>query len=100
MGCGETLELNNYGTIVCAHVRCRSRFAAHTILSNPETDHIVTFTKDGFSIKHPLRERIEDALLDCKFHEHCMFLQDEGCAPEGTLRAKDNGDSWTWEVIR
>lgn len=65
MGCGETLFLGEEGHITCSWIKCPDPGAVDTILSTKETEHIVVITDTGFSVKHPLRERVEDDLFSC-----------------------------------
>lgn len=65
MGCGETLQIVVGGLIECSMIFCPRPDAVARILDDPETEHIVELHDDGYSIKHPLRERLDDALLDC-----------------------------------
>jgi hypothetical protein len=52
-------------------LRCPDPDAAAKILSDPEIHHIVRFdtAANTFSVQHPLRERIGQALLDCSIHD-------------------------------
>lgn len=65
--CGHVLLTNR--KLVCSWVDCIRPTAAAEILGERELDHIVTFTADGWSMKHPLRERLDDALLSCEVTE-------------------------------
>lgn len=67
MGCGETLHAV-FGTVACSHALCPQPSAVDLILADPETEHVVQLQDDGYSIKHPLRERLNDQLLDCDLH--------------------------------
>lgn len=64
MGCGETLALRD-GQIACLGTDCPEPAAVATILADPETDHLVRINETSFSVRHPLRERLADALLTC-----------------------------------
>ncbi|WP_329214846.1 DUF6085 family protein [Streptomyces sp. NBC_01485] len=75
MGCGETLQRRDLDSaIVCAADACPRPDAVDTILREQETEHIVQFDEDGFTIRHPLRERLDDALMHCELHRHCTRL--------------------------
>lgn len=71
MGCGnDTLRLMPpNGVVICINESCPGPMAAAQILADPESEHIVDFKVHEFSIRHPLRERLGDALLDCGLHE-------------------------------
>jgi hypothetical protein len=57
------------GAIVCHHFGCAEPTAVHDILRDREVQHIVTFTEDGWTLRHPLIERIDDRLVNCDVHE-------------------------------
>lgn len=84
MGCGESLVLEA-ARIRCDDFACRNRDAVHEILSNSETEHIVVLAEDDFTIKHPLRERIEDELFECPVHQALHALNGPPEEP-GTYR--------------
>jgi hypothetical protein len=92
MGCGETLVLDtaltrrDSGRLWCSSPDCPQPTAAHGVLSNDETEHVVVFDERGFSIQHPLRERVEDALFECGLHEDMRAL-DGPPGPPGRYRA-------------
>lgn len=69
MGCGQTLAFREEdGAINCAAQGCPEPEAVGKILGDEETEHVVTFDVQGFSIQHPLRERIGGALHECALH--------------------------------
>jgi hypothetical protein len=101
MGCGRTLYLASTGNIVCSRFKCPDHLAVTRILDNKETEHIVKFEDgDRFTVKHPLRERIEDDLMNC---ELCAYLEGLSFAPveaPGTYRATHlHKVQWAWERI-
>lgn len=66
MGCGKTLHLaSDSGLIACISPACPRPLAVSDLLRDPLTDHKVEVDYDGFAIKHPLYERIEDKLFAC-----------------------------------
>lgn len=65
MGCGQTLYLDDLGRIYCDEFDCTNFEAAAELLDDRETGHIVVFGQVGFTIRHPLRERIADELMGC-----------------------------------
>lgn len=69
MGCGETLHLGEGGFVTCMKLECPVPDAASSILEDRETEHVVVFTLTGFTIRHPLKERLGDALLTCDLQE-------------------------------
>jgi hypothetical protein len=53
---------------MCCWPDCPRPTAAHEILADRETEHIVDLGTEGFTLRHPLRERLDDALMDCDVH--------------------------------
>lgn len=100
MGCGQTLaRRDDDGTIRCYRLGCPRPEAVDTILREPETDHIVQFDDDGFTIRYPLRERLDDALMQCDLHHYCARLDgppDEGC---GRYRATTDHGIWAFQAM-
>lgn len=108
--CGEselvTQDLSTPDGLV-AYVWCDNKFCArqnavNEILSDPETEHIVTLTDDGWSMKHPLRERLDDELLDCLVARKIrQAFELGGPVPEpGTYRvvpSTNDREPWEWE---
>lgn len=68
MGCGATLFLGEGGHVTCSFVECPAPDAVDRLLADRDTEHIVRFDEQGFSMQHPLRERLDGALLDCTLH--------------------------------
>lgn len=102
MGCGEGLILSELGEIFCADLLCPRPAAAAEILADTESGHVVTFTAEGFTIRHPLRERLDDALLTCALHEH-LASRDAPLLPPGTYRAQSprpgRETGWYWGLL-
>jgi hypothetical protein len=99
MGCGETLILGEGRAVVCCARGCPRPFAVAEILADPETHHLVTIEEDGWSAKHPLRERLDDALLSCGISD--AFLRGVRSVP-GRYRVHcPPGDPpmWVWEPL-
>src|SRR5690606_12081447 len=92
--CGHrSLFLGSGGYITCSIRECRNPTAAADLLDDGETRHVVTFTDDGFSIRHPLIERADGTLDDCELHAYCLALDGPPVKP-GTYRAERVGDRW------
>src|ERR1700734_726671 len=68
MGCGETLTLAAEGCVTCMSLRCPRPDAVTVLLGDQETEHVVVFGAAEFTVRHPLRERLDDALMDCDLH--------------------------------
>jgi len=58
----------------------------------------VLFTATGFTIKHPLRERINDSLLRCGLHSF-LAAQDAHPQVQGCYRAGPSANGWAFERI-
>jgi hypothetical protein len=72
MGCGKTLHVNTgNGVVHCIERRCPDPDAVTKLLGNEQSvHHVVNMRSDGgFTMKHPLRERLEDELFECELHE-------------------------------
>ncbi|MHC3474662.1 DUF6085 family protein [Streptomyces sp. 7R007] len=75
VGCGQTLERRGTdGVIQCQATYCPRMYAVRDLLADRETEHVVQFDDDGFTVRHPLRERLDDALMRCDLHRHCASL--------------------------
>lgn len=88
MGCGTTLHLNTVnGFIVCLNAKCPDEGAAQKILSDPESEHIVFFGQDSFTVRHPLRDRLGD-LPACPVHTLCAGSGGPPGGKAGEYRAR------------
>lgn len=100
---GHSLFLAQGGYVTCSRDDCPRPDAAADILGEQETEHIVVFDDDGFTVKHPLRERLDDALLTCDLHRHCARLSGPPVRP-GRYRATANADDvvepWCFSEVR
>jgi hypothetical protein len=53
--CGwASLFVGEGGHLTCSQLECPRPDAAHAILADRETEHIVQFDDTGFTIRHPL----------------------------------------------
>lgn len=90
MGCGETLFLGSGGAITCSYMECPAPDAVHRILADPEHEHIARFDQAGFSLQHPLRERLDGALFDCRLHGEMRDFAEMPVPEEGTYRVLEH----------
>lgn len=97
MGCGQTLFVADGGHITCSFIRCPRPTAVDDLLEDRETEHIVQFDAETFTIRHPLKERLDDALMDCKLHADVQGLNGPPVAP-GRYRAFRVNGGWDWET--
>lgn len=88
--CGdETLRVVR-GEIVCESPGCPDPGMTHSILQDSEVEHIVFVGPEGWTLRHPLRERLNDELLTCGWND---YLATEGRAhSHGTWRISWNLD--------
>lgn len=108
MGCGQTLFLGAAGYITCGYVECPDPESVSTILDDREAEHAVTLRDTDFTVKHPLRERIGDALLQCDLHAR-ITEEPKPPHPPGRYRvtyvgidqdsASYHDDGYHWEHI-
>jgi hypothetical protein len=98
MGCGRSLHRHLGGAIRCYDASCPRPAAAAEILADSETEHIVLLEEDTFTIRHPLRERLDDALMECALHE---LVAGTGApsGPPGRYRVTMQDGGWAWERI-
>jgi len=98
MGCGATLFLGNGGYITCRYIHCPCPDAVSTLLDDRETDHVVHLHERTFTVRHPLRERLDDALMRCGLDQHLIEL-DGPPRSLGRYRVGREGERWTWQRI-
>lgn len=97
--CGEPeLSVISGGLIMCQNSACSGKTVVTALLNERETGHIVVIDRGSWSAKHPLRERLNDELLDCAL---AQFFDDIGAPPNiplGRYRVprghEINDDKW------
>jgi hypothetical protein len=83
--------------IVCSEFSCAEPLAAHQILADRMTDHVVQFHPgQGFSIWHPLRERIDRRILVCDLHAWLEDHRPSEADRPGQYRAAEHGPYWVF----
>lgn len=88
MGCGNTLHVMAAGAIRCLRPKCPDPNAVTKLLSQPESHlDIVTFEDGGFTVLHPLRERIGGSLFDCPVHKAVQEMDEGPVNGPGRYRA-------------
>lgn len=100
MGCGPTLGLSGSGDVVCCNKECSRTSAVHELLADTETEHIVHINdQSGWTIRHPLRERLDDELMRCALHDliAALSLRYDLSTVTGRHRVTRSGDRWHWE---
>lgn len=96
--CGEeSLFLDDGGHVTCSRLRCPRPTAVDELLAASEPQHIVTVEWEGFSMVHPMIERLDDLIANCELHRH---LVDTGIWPErGRYRVGRSADGWAFERL-
>jgi uncharacterized protein DUF6085 len=98
LGCGEGLILGEGGQIWCADLLCPRPTAAAEILADAEADHVVVLGGAGFTVRHPLRERLDDLLMSCTLHEYLANLPGPP-QPPGRYRVTGEPASLSWTSL-
>lgn len=104
MGCGTTLFVGAGGHITCSLIGCPRPTAVDELLHDQETEHVVAFTETGFTVRHPLHERLDERLDDalmssCFLHEDIAAMSGPPVKPgRYRARSKQHG-GWTWEPL-
>lgn len=97
--CGRTaLRLNGQSEVVCGWVGCLRPKAATEILADREIDHVVVFAEHEFTVRHPLCERLDDALMSCRLHAELSAL-DAPPMPLGRYRVLLLAGLWAYHRI-
>lgn len=95
--CGlGSLVLGDDNRIVCVTADCSRRDAVDKILDEGETEHIVRFEERAFSVKHPLRERVEDDLFTCTLHTYLASLPVRPVETSGVYRVVPVEDGFAY----
>lgn len=98
MGCGDTLFLGSGGYVTCGYIPCPKPTAVSDILADRESEHIVILSDGTFSIKHPLRERVDGDLFDCLLDRYLSNLDGPPMKP-GTYRVRKQPGGWFWQEV-
>lgn len=91
MGCGRTLFAAEGGYITCAYIECPRPDAVADLLDDNESEHVVLIEPHTFTVRHPLRERLDDELLTCSLYEWIAGRKGPPAAP-GRYRVTWRGD--------
>lgn len=73
MGCGQTLVVTGSGHIVCFDADCPRPHAVTELLMDVETEHLVEVQEESFAVQHPLRERLDGGLFDCRLFDDILI---------------------------
>lgn len=102
MGCGKTLYLLTAGDIRCARNACPRPTAVAELLADSETEHLVDILPGSFTIQHPLRERLDGALRDCRLGNHIVAVPPPAGRYRVSVRPSGEVDGRTdidWELL-
>ncbi len=95
---GESLFLGDGGYVTCGRVECPRPDAVSEILSEREIHHIVHLYEATFTVLHPLRERLDQALLTCDLHAILAGADGPPAAP-GTYRVYSKNGLRMWDRL-
>jgi len=95
MGCGDTLMLAEGGFVTCCSLDCPRPDAASSILADADPVHLVELREEDFTLRHPLHERLDNALMHCTLHEHLQHMPPR---KPGRYRVRGDGESYVWEA--
>ncbi len=99
MGCGRTLFLGAGGHVTCSWIGCLRPTAVDDLLNDSESEHVVVLKARTFTVRHPLRERLDDALLTCSLDEWIAGLAGPPAQP-GRYRVRWHGEpTKSWERL-
>ncbi|MEU6674808.1 DUF6085 family protein [Streptomyces sp. NPDC046925] len=99
--CGRaSLFLGEGGYVTCSIRECPQPDAVSELLADRETEHIVQLAEEGWTVRHPLIERLDDALMGCQLNAYMSTFD----RPDelGTFRAelgKYEAGLWNWEKL-
>jgi hypothetical protein len=99
--CGTDSLIRGFqGRIQCANTLCDERTAVDTLLTDPHLmDHLVRLTADTFTVRHPLIERLNDALFDCEVMLAIVPMIEDGDEEPGTYRVTGEAPDYTLEEV-
>lgn len=100
LGCGRTLCIPaGDDRITCSNVDCPQRRAVNDLLQEEETEHLVHL-EHGFTIRHPLRERIGFELESCPLHDWMMTHRPSEADHPGLYRVTDYQGGWIFVALQ
>lgn len=99
--CGRSaLVLSPAGEVTCTHLGCERPDTVARLLADPDQrSHIVDLGPATFSLRHPLAERLDDALHACPLHAWLQSLPGPPAAP-GRYRASAADGALAWNLER
>lgn len=95
--CGQEKLGVLFNEVRCMSPLCPRPTAAAEILSDPEVAHILDHGPDGFTIRHPMKERLDDRLMECQLHNRMQIFGKadlaSGVLPAGRYRCWLEGEA-------
>lgn len=91
-GCDKMDVVNR--TLVCTCSKCERPMAASEVLAQAEqVHHVVTIGRRGFSIQHPLIERLDERIASCDLHR-TLLSSGRPPGPPGKYIAHAINNGW------
>ena len=105
--CGkDSLFIAAGGYVTCAFIECPNPTGLSDIIGDTEIEHVVLFEpyrrghRAGFVIRHPLRERLNNALMTCALGVYIAGM-DHTRVAAGKYRVSPGPGrhTWRWETL-
>jgi hypothetical protein len=99
--CGQPELVMNYATanLRCLGNGCPNPDAAHQLLAQNRTGHVVEITADGYTLRHPTLERIGDRLFECQATAWMSQLIRNTEPEPGVYRMTGGGENWVLTAV-
>ena len=92
--CGRAALIKMGSRLMCTDDRCPNPLGLHILLQNRMiSDHLVRVGEDGFSVQHPMRERLNGELFVCGLHVGLSQAEEAPVEP-GLYVATLVNDAW------
>lgn len=95
--CGEQTLVLVGSRLQCVNEVCPKWDAAHALLQDREVRHVVQVGQAGWTVRHPLVERIDDELMVCGLHAHLDRILRHNRPPVGRYWLSFFEATQTWE---
>ena len=97
--CGRSKVVLIDGNLQCDNPGCKEPDAVSRLLNDQEIHHTIVLEETGFILRHPLLERVDERLMNCKVHATIANMT-EAPAPPGAYRLHiDLEEGWLWEPL-
>lgn len=100
-GSDNSLFRGFQGRISCSSADCPNPGAVHNLLNDPHIlDHLVSVTDHGWTLRHPLIERIGDALFACDLSGHLTGQREANVdTTPGVYRLEISAKGRVWHLV-